>query len=45
MQSLGLTKSQLWKMIFYEGIGYWGILILGDTTSRKYCYMVFGGKQ
>ncbi len=28
MQSLGLTKSQLWKMIFYEGIGYWGILIL-----------------
>lgn len=28
MQSLGLTKSQLWRMIFYEGIGYWGILIL-----------------
>ena len=33
MQSLGLTKSQLWRMIFYEGIGYWVILILATLLA------------
>ena len=33
MQSLGLTKSQLWRMIFYEGIGYWVILILATLIA------------
>lgn len=33
MQSLGLTKSQLWRMISYEGIGYWVILILATLIA------------
>lgn len=33
MQSLGLTKSQLWRMIFYEGMGYWLILILATLLA------------
>ena len=33
MQSLGLTKSQLWRMSFYEGIGYWVILILATFIA------------
>nr|WP_294492754.1 ABC transporter permease [uncultured Mediterraneibacter sp.] len=33
MQSLGLTKSQLWRMVFYEGIGYWAIVISATLTA------------
>lgn len=33
MQSLGLTKSQLWRMVFYEGIGYWVIVISATLTA------------
>lgn len=27
LQSLVMTKDQLWKMIFFEGIGYWSIIM------------------
>ncbi len=29
MESIGLTKSQLWKLIFFEGFCYWIITMLG----------------
>lgn len=29
MESIGLTKNQLWKMIFLEGLCYWIITIIG----------------
>lgn len=37
LQSLGLTKSQLCRMVLYEGIGYWihlmsATLIIGSTV-------------
>ena len=28
-----MTKSQLWRMIFYEAIGYWVILILATLIA------------
>lgn len=42
MQSLGLTKNQLWKMIFYEGIGYWGIVISATLTAGSLAIWILG---
>ncbi|MDO4322888.1 MAG: FtsX-like permease family protein [Lachnospiraceae bacterium] len=30
LQSLGLTRGQLWRMVLYEGIGYW-VLLMSST--------------
>ena len=42
MQSLGLTKNQLWKMIFYEGSGYWGIVISATLTAGSLAIWILG---
>ena len=42
MESIGLTKNQLWKMIFLEGFCYWIITMAGVLSIGTIIIYILG---
>lgn len=42
MQSLGLTRGQLWRLIFLEGLCYWGLVMTATGTVGSGIIWILG---